>query len=218
MAPHGRIHILVVYAEMKFDSVYGHLDPVKDPKGTIGWKVGKLPNWKQWLVSKTPEEDAWMTRYFRQASFGKFQVTGDVLDTLITIPISSVRDGRGKVVESESFAGNFYRQAVLSKLNSIKNPQFLFGSQLSDFDRWTYGGTGLPSTEKPNSKYDMVMIVWRNIHVVGSALLQQFDPLGLVDVGLLKLHDPLGERVIRAGCGLDALGLGRLSVAEPPEG
>ncbi len=167
MAPHGRIHILVVYAEMKFDSVYGHLDPVKDPKGTIGWKVGKLPNWKQWLVSKTPEEDAWMTRYFRQASFGKFQVTGDVLDTLITIPISSVRDGRGKVVESESFAGNFYRQAVLSKLNSIKNPQFLFGSQLSDFDRWTYGGTGLPSTEKPNSKYDMVMIVWRNIHVVG---------------------------------------------------
>ena len=73
MAPHGRIHILVVYAEMKFDSVYGHLDPVKDPKGTIGWKVGKLPNWKQWLVSKTPEEDAWMTRYFRQASFGKFQ-------------------------------------------------------------------------------------------------------------------------------------------------
>jgi M6 family metalloprotease-like protein len=167
MAPYGRLHILVVYAEMKFDSGYQRLDPVKNPEGTLGWKAGKLPNWKQWCVSKAPEEDGWMTKYFRQASFGKFQVTGDVLDSIITIPISSVRDARGKIVETESFASNHYRQAVVKKLNDIQNPRFLFGSKLSDFDRWTYGGTGLRSTEKPNTKIDLVMIIWRNIHVVG---------------------------------------------------
>jgi M6 family metalloprotease-like protein len=183
MAPNGRIHILVVYAEMKFDSTYGHLDPVKDPKGTLGWKVGKLPNWKQWTVSKTASEDGWMTKYFRQASFGKFQVTGDVLDTIVTVPITDVRDGRGKIVESEAYASNHYRQAVLAKMNAIQDPKFLFGSQLSDFDRWTYGGTGLPSTEKPNSKFDIVMIVWRNLHVPGLGEMSGFVNPG--DLGTL---------------------------------
>ncbi len=167
MAPYGRLHILVIYAEIKFDSGYAHLDPVKDPAGTIGWKVGKLPNWKQWAVSKTPEENGWLTKYFRQASFGKLQVTGDVLDSMITIPISSVRDGRNKIIEQESFASNQYRNALLKQINGIENPRFLFGSQPSDFDRWTYNGTGLPATEAPNGKMDLVMVVWRNIHVVG---------------------------------------------------
>lgn len=183
MAPYGRLHILVVYAEIKFDSSYGRLDPVKDPKGTIGWKPGKLPNWKQWAVSKTPEEDGWMTKYFRQASFGKFQVTGDVLDSMITIPISTIRDNRGKIVETESFASNYYRQAVVNKINTIEHPRFLFGSELSDFDRWTYGGTGLPSTEKPNTKIDLVMIVWRNIHVIGLGEMSGFVSPG--DFGAL---------------------------------
>lgn len=167
MAPHGRLHILVVYAEMKFDSGHAALDPVKEPEGTVGWKVGKLPNWKQWAVSKSPDENGWMTKYFRQASFGKFQVTGDVLDSLITIPISSVRDQRGKIVEQESYAGNHYRNAVVRQLNGIQSPKFLFGSQLADFDRWTYSGAGLGGKVEPNGKIDLIMIVWRNIHVVG---------------------------------------------------
>lgn len=174
MTPQGRLHILVVYAEMLFDSGYQHLDPVKNPEGTIGWKAGQLPKWKQWAVSKTPEEDGWMTKYFRQASFGKFQVTGDVLDTILTIPISSVRDGRGKIVQTENFGTNHYRQAVVNKLNSIREPKFLFGSKLSDFDRWTYGGTGLVSTEKPNTKIDLLMVIWRNIHVVGLGEMSGF--------------------------------------------
>jgi M6 family metalloprotease-like protein len=167
MSPYGRIHILVVYAEMKFDSTYGYLDPVKDPEGTIGWKVGKMPNWKQWVVAMTPEEDCWMTKYFRQASFGKFQVTGDVLDTIMTVPITSVRDARGNIVVQEAFAGNFYKQTLLKQVNGIENPKFLFGSRLTDFDRWTYKGNGLANEEKPDGKIDLICVVWRNIHVVG---------------------------------------------------
>ena len=34
MAPYGHLHILVVYAEIDFDSSYGRLDAVKNPEGT----------------------------------------------------------------------------------------------------------------------------------------------------------------------------------------
>lgn len=178
LSPKGEIHIMIVYAEIDFDSSYGHLNPVKNPEGTVGWKTGKLPNWKQWAVSKTDEEKGFLTKYFRQASFGQFKVTGDVLDSMITIPISSIRDTKGRVVETESFAGNFYKKAVVEKLNSIKEPKFLFGSQLSDFDRWSYSGYGKEQQEVPNGKIDLVMIIWRNIHVVGLGEMSGFVSAG----------------------------------------
>jgi M6 family metalloprotease-like protein len=183
LAPYGRVHILVVYAEIKYDSTFGHLDAVQDPAGTVGWKPGKLPVWKKAAVSMSPDGDGWMSKYFKQASFGKFQVTGDVLDTMITVPITSIRDGRGKVVEQEAYASNFYRLAVVKQLNTIQDPQFLFGSKLSDFDRWTFAGNGLKSKEEPNGKYDLVMIVWRNIHVIGLGEMSGFVNPG--DVGEL---------------------------------
>ncbi len=167
MAPRGRLHILLVYAEIDFDSVYKRLDPVRNPEGTLGWKTHKMPNWKQWAVSHTPEESAWMTKYFKQASFGQFEVTGDVLDSMITIPIRSIVDGRGRIVEQEAFASNLYRAALVKQLNAIQEPRFLFGGKLSDFDRWTYNGSGLPAKAEPNGRIDLIMVVWRNIHVVG---------------------------------------------------
>lgn len=167
MAPYGRLHIMVVFAEIDFDSAHSRLNPVKKPEGTYEWRKGKLPIWKDQLVSTNLNADAWMTKYFRQASFGKFQVTGDPLDTIITVPIAEITDTRGKVVETESFANNFYRQAVIRKLNAIKTPRFLFGSQVQDFDRWTFASNGTGGKELPNTKIDLIMIVWRNIHVVG---------------------------------------------------
>ena len=178
MSPNGELHIMVVYAEIDFDSSYGHLSPVKNPKGTVGWKKGKLPNWKQWAVSKTSSEKGWLTKYFRQASFDQFKVTGDVLDSIITIPLSSIRDKRGKVVETESFANNYYRRAVINKINSITEPKFLFGSELKEFDRWTYNGSGKENTEAPNGKLDLVMIVWRNLHVYGMGEMSGFVTQG----------------------------------------
>jgi M6 family metalloprotease-like protein len=185
-SPYGRLHILIVYAEIKFDSIWGNLDPQKNPEGSIGWKVGKLPGWKQWCVSKDPNENGWMTKYFRQASFGKFQVTGDVLDSIMTIPISSIRDEKGNVVTQEAYAQNHYRKAVLNKVNSLQNPPFLFGSKVADFDRWTYTGGGKPNVEEPNGKLDLIMIVWRNIHVGGLGEASGFVMPG--DIGEVLGH------------------------------
>jgi M6 family metalloprotease-like protein len=165
ISPYGRLHLLVVYAEMEFDSGYGGLDPEKKPEGGIGWKTHKLPYWRDHLISPTPDGEGFMTRYFRQASFGRFEVTGDFLDTLITVPISSIRDTRGKIVSQEPYGNNLYRKAVLDRVNAMEAPRMRWGSQWADFDRWTFVGNGYPNKPEPNGRHDLVVVIWRNIHV-----------------------------------------------------
>lgn len=163
--PYGQLHIMVIYAEMDFDSSYNKMDPEKNPEGGIGWKKKRLPFWRNKLIARTPDGDGFMTNYFRQASFGKFQVTGDYLDTIITVPISSIRNNRNEVVTQEAYGNNLYRKAVLDRVNAIPNPRFGLGSSLEDFDQWTFTGNGKPNANTPNQKIDLVMLIWRNIHV-----------------------------------------------------
>ena len=63
--PYGRIHILVVFAEMDFDSSWANLDPEKNPSGSDGWKKGRLPFWREKLISPSADGDGFMTKYFR---------------------------------------------------------------------------------------------------------------------------------------------------------
>ncbi|MEM0999170.1 MAG: hypothetical protein AAGN35_19095 [Bacteroidota bacterium] len=164
LTPEGRIHVMVVYAELDFDSTYAHLDKTKQPDGNWKWGARKNPRWKKELISKTPDGDGFMTKYFRQASFGKFQVTGDYLDTIVTVKITDIQRN-GQVVTQEAFGNNLYRRAVVDHVNALENPSFGFGSKLEDFDRWTFTGTGRKNRPEPNGKIDLVVIVWRNIHV-----------------------------------------------------
>jgi M6 family metalloprotease-like protein len=163
--PYGRLHLLVVYAEMEFDSSYAQLDPEKNPEGGKGWKKHRLPYWREKLISPDPGGDGFMTRYFRQASFGRFEVTGDFLDTLITVPISTVRNERGQIVAQEAYGNNLYRRAVLDRVNAIPSPRLRWGSNWDDFDRWTFAGQGFPNKAAPNGRHDLVIVIWRNIHV-----------------------------------------------------
>lgn len=178
ISPYGRLHLLVVYAEMEFDSSYAQLDPEKNPEGGKGWKVHRLPYWREKLISPTPDGDGFMTRYFRQASFGRFEVTGDFLDTLITVPISSIRDQRGQIVSQEAYGNNLYRKAVLDRVNALPAPRLHWGSQWADFDRWSFVGSGFPNKPEPNGRHDLVVVIWRNIHV---AYLGEFS--GFVSQG-----------------------------------
>ena len=164
IAPHGQLHVLVVFAEMEFDSSYARLDPC-NPRGSWKWPAHKLPEWKDDLFSGRKNGKALMTRYFRQASFGNFSVTGDYLDTLITVKISDVRNNRGAIVTQEPFGNNLYKRAVLKQVNAIEDPQFAFGSKVEDFDRWTFSGGGYKKKEEKNGKTDLIMLIWRNIHV-----------------------------------------------------
>lgn len=186
IAPHGQIHVMVVFAELDFDSTFQDMDPCPE-EGTWKWKSGKLPAWKADLFSGDPAGDAHMTRYFRQASFNKFQVTGDYLDTLITVPLSSIRNRRGQVVKQEPFGNNLYKRAVLDRVNALENPKFAFGSELADFDRWTFKGGGRPKRDTANGRLDLVMLIWRNIHVANLG-----DHSGFVSPG--NFGDVLGQQ------------------------
>lgn len=188
ITPKGRFHIMVVYAEMIFDSTFGHLDPTKQPDGNWKWWASQKPKWRDDLISRDPDGDGFMTKYFRQASFGNFQVTGDYLDTLIRVKITEVRNG-DRIVTQEAFGNRKYKQAVVDKINSIENPTFGNGSKLEDFDRWTFMGTGKPNKEEPNGQTDLVVIVWRNIHVHNLAPSSGFVSPGSVGEVLGRKSD-----------------------------
>lgn len=164
LPPNGRLHVLVVFAEINFDSSWADLDPI-EKEGTWQWKAGELPIWKNEVISPDPSGNGWMTEYFKQASFGQYQVTGDYLNQLVTLNLSEIRNNRGQVVAQEAFANNWYKKAVVDKIASFGEPQFAHGSQLSDFDHLTFTSPGQPKIHEPNGKIDLVMLIFRNIHV-----------------------------------------------------
>lgn len=189
LAPEGRLHILVIFAEINFDSTYGHLDPI-EKEGKWLWPAGQLPTWKDKLIARNPEGDGFMTEYFRHASFGKYQVTGDYVDQLITVNISDIRDVGGNVVKQEAFANRYYKGAVIERVNAIQNLKFGKGSKLEDFDNLSLSAPGKPKTLEPNGKLDLVMIVWRNIHVHNLGENSGFVNTG--DIGVIKgLHSDM---------------------------
>ena len=167
LSPQGRLHVLVIFAEINFDSIWGNLDPTPQG-GNKRWKAGELPVWKDEMFDPRPglpNSKGYMTKYFDQASFGTFQVTGDYIKDVITINISDVRDRNNKVKVREAYGNGLYRQTVINKVNAMGSLQTASGGSEWDFDRWTYTSTGVKNESKPNKKYDMVMLIWRNIHV-----------------------------------------------------
>src|SRR5690554_1149099 len=72
----GTLKVLVVFAEI--DYTVGS-DPV--PSGTSGWPVGDLPIWADDLFDTAvlPNPHGLISKYYRQASSGNFNVIGDYL-------------------------------------------------------------------------------------------------------------------------------------------
>lgn len=183
MYPQGRLHILMVFVELDYDSTFGHLDPLKG-KDDWQWRKGKLPIWKDEIISHDPIGNGFMTKYFRQASFGRFQVTGDYVEDILTIPISTIRNRNGKVVTREPYGSRAYKGAVMKALNAMERIPFKHNSSFDDFDYWGLTGPGMPKSNKPNKKIDMVMLIFRNIHVVGLGNHSGF--VNYSSVGLIK--------------------------------
>ena len=129
------------------------------------WASGQLPTdannyFDASLPSNGPQ--AYLTKYFYEASFGKYIVLGDYLDHTVTVPQSTMT-GDGTI-------------DVLNHLSSLINSsQITFGksSIIADFDQWTildsndpYNSNfymGLPKSNiSGNDKIDVLIIGWRN--------------------------------------------------------
>ena len=166
----GHLHCLVVFAEVDYDSTFGRLDPT--PKeGMWRWKSGQLPAWKDELfdseISSQPK--GFFTRYFSMASFGNYQVTGDYLEEVITLPMSKMRDSRGNIRTKDPYARGVFREKLVQAINDRGIAGIKKNRQVSAFDNWTLTGKGTEKVNSPNGKIDMVIVVWRNIHVAGLA-------------------------------------------------
>ena len=144
---HDTIRILLVFAEVPDDPHDGN---------TWGWMPGKLPdNPHTYLDPFFTHPDSirgFITKYFYQASFGKFIVLGDYIPHLVKVPHAE--------------AGYFTSSKVISRLhNQLPGNDIITANGLSingsDFDKWGGLNTGRPKEQAPNGKIDQVMILWR---------------------------------------------------------
>lgn len=148
---HGRLRVLVVFVELKYPEN-------KEPQIEITeyWKPGKLPVWANDLfdpfMSLTPR--GLVTRYFHEASFGKFEVLGDVWEDAESpgVPILLASDGRVDPVKVLEYIGkrSFTTQHAMSR---------------DSFDLWVIERGGERKRRRQVSdrlRFDHLMIIVRN--------------------------------------------------------
>jgi hypothetical protein len=149
----GHLHILVIFAEVIYDT---DTDPCP-PEGTNGWRAGQLPSWKDELFDPFPSSapKGIVSTFFHESSFGNYIVTGDYLINPLH-PEKPVQ-----ILASQKVS------AALVLKNASDYTTFQTGNNFSvqDFDKWTMTHVGhpkqTPGTDSP-MRYDHVMIIIRN--------------------------------------------------------
>ena len=164
----GTIRILVILAEINYTS-----DFPKDPTGENGWNNWQphhLPSWANNsdanqnafdITDTLAEAQGLISKYFQQASFGKFRVIADYLKSPMNGGVFSINSSDGVVGPADALlAANNSLGTQIETINNLNDISF--------FDKWTSNTPGLPKlqssdslSEKPG-KWDHVMIIWRN--------------------------------------------------------
>lgn len=149
----GHIHILVIFAEVIYES---GKDPCP-PEGTKGWRSGQLPEWKDNLFDPYPSDKphAVISKFFHEASFGQYVVTGDYL-------VNPQKPGQPVQIKA---SGNVTTTQVLKQASEFSAFFTKSNFSMPEFDRWTMTHTGqakeTPSVDSP-MRFDHVMIIIRN--------------------------------------------------------
>ena len=147
----GTMKVLVVFAEQVGGCSLGN---------TQNWPDGELPvNTHEYFDSEVPlngnTTPAKLTRLYYQASYGQLTILGDYLDHMVQVPCS---------LTGTNAADNAVRQYLTDLFNN-GNPQFLNGSDLSEFDSWgglEWGNRGREKINQPNGSYDALAVIWKN--------------------------------------------------------
>jgi hypothetical protein len=142
------VRILLVYAEVVYDP---------DEPGVVeGWKPGTFPPRPSIFFDPSITEGkpitGMMTKYYHEASFGRFVLLGDYYPELISVNFSEL-------------TGDGFLQ-VIDKLNSAPGTDIVTANGFSlargDFDHFTSAsGYGMPKDPYPDNFTDMIMILWR---------------------------------------------------------
>ncbi|MCX7697502.1 MAG: hypothetical protein N2Z72_07405 [Bacteroidales bacterium] len=149
---HGRLRVLVVFVELKYPSG-------KEPNSiefSESWQPGKLPIWSNELFDPFPMQkpQGWVTSYFHEASFGEFEVLGDVWEEegKPGIPILLPSDGSIDPIKILEYIGkrSFRTKHLLSE---------------DSFDLWFIERGGEIKRRRQSSdklRLDHLMIIVRN--------------------------------------------------------
>lgn len=158
LSPHGTIRVLVVFAEINYDT---GTDP--NPTNTSGWNVGSLPVWANDLFDPNISQGTptgFVTRYYHEASLGNYNVLGDYV-------LAPNNGGIFKINNSQVNSIGL-QKALIQQVNSVMNGNLVTGHNLNNisyFDNWTKTEIGkakiTPSIDAP-SKYDNVIFIFRN--------------------------------------------------------
>jgi hypothetical protein len=147
----GELRVLLVFAELTTDAAYNDEDP-NWPKGQMPVNPGKYFD----AVFSSGNETGYLTKYFSQASFTHFQMTGDYVPTLVQVAIPGIN-------------------AVFAELNNLPGNDLITQHNLSlnahDFDKWSgyiNGSYGIAKTASANDRLDIICVLWRVNSFVGS--------------------------------------------------
>ncbi len=141
------LRIFLIYAELTNDP--------DDPGIFNGWKAGALPPDPGFLFDHRllpgEEPEGMISKYYYQASFGKYIVLADYYPEIVSIDYSKVI-GRGFNQVLDKIADTNADDIITRHGYSINS---------GDFDLITTSIYGSPKEKKPDLMIDMVMVIWR---------------------------------------------------------
>ena len=141
------LRILLVYAELVNDP--------NDPGNIRGWGAGTVPPDPGYLFDHQllpgEEPQGFITKFYYQASFGKYIVLADYYPEMVSIDYNKVRD-RGFDQVLNIMANNDADDIITEHGYSVNN---------GDFDFISTSSMGRPKKIKPDSLIDIVMVRWR---------------------------------------------------------
>ena len=144
-SPYGEIRIFMVFADIVDDT---NTSPVPL------WDSGCLPEYADEIIDDYTSENfsCYISRYYSEASFGAFRVTGDYYPNLIELNNNDI-SGVGL-------------EEVVEYLNDLPENDIVThnGHHLTDFDRWSINNPRdyYLKYNIPDNKLDMLVIVWRH--------------------------------------------------------
>jgi len=149
-SPKDTIRVFLVFAEVINDPLYNNAP-------SSNWLPGQMPNTiNSWFDSEFINEQSiqsFNTKYFYQASMGKFIMLGDYYPNLIQIDYNDINNSYDGINEVYSYLTNLPGNDIITANGLSFN---------TDFDQWTQSNNvGLPRINNPDDNIDMIMVVWR---------------------------------------------------------
>lgn len=142
-SPIGEIRLFVVFADVIDDTC-----SLDFPQ----WPTGNIPLDANQIIDDSSDSIlvSYLSKFYEEASMGTLHIRGDYYPFLLEFTTSEIE-------------GNGLEQ-VINRLNRTPGYDIIteHGHNLSYFDNWTYNSTQYsPCLNSPDSKIDMLVIVWR---------------------------------------------------------